>query len=179
MIQTAKFIAALTAGASLISALAPITLLTAPAQAADMQDLGAIDRAIAQFTGSAIGENGGARLPLDRQLRLRACAAPLDIDWYGSRGDALAVRCNDAGGWRVFVAIKAVAKTQSRILVQRRDPVRVEVGGAGFSVSRTGEAMETGKAGDWIRVRLKDNSRSGRVVSARIMDDGRVVIPLG
>lgn len=165
--------------AKLLTPLGALAIFASPAHAADVQDLSVIDAQVAQFTGAAIGEAGGARLPLDRQLRLRPCAGPLDIDWYGTRGDALAVRCPDAGGWRVFVPIKAAPKQENRTLVQRRDPVRVQVGGAGFSVSRTGEAMDTGKAGDWIRVRLQDNSRSGKVISAKIMPDGRVIVPLG
>lgn len=165
---------------TLVATLLPLgTLLASPAHAADLQSLDDIDAQVAQFTGAGIGETGGARLPLDRKLRLRSCNSLLDISWYGTRGDALAVRCTEVGGWRVFVAINAVAKQSNKQLVQRRDPVRVVVGGAGFSVSRSGEAMESGKAGDWIRVRLQDNTRSGKVISARVMADGRLMVPLG
>lgn len=65
-----------------------------------------------------------------------------------------------------------------RVLVDRRDVVRVEAAGRGFAISRVGEAMEQGGAGDWIRVRMDDNSRRGTVVSARILPDGRVTVPI-
>ena len=42
----------------------------APALAAGFASPEEIDSAVAEFTGAAIGTEGGARLPIDRRLRL-------------------------------------------------------------------------------------------------------------
>ena len=63
-------------------------------------DLGEIDNAVARFTGAPIGVPGGAALPVDRRLRLAACATPLALSWRGGAHDSVIVQCPDAGGWR-------------------------------------------------------------------------------
>lgn len=158
-----------------------------PARSSTFHPLDAIDRQIAAFTGADIGQPGGASLPVDRKLRLRPCAAMLDVSWHGPARQAVLVQCGDAGGWRVFVPVTAApAAVQQRAVVKRRDSVRVESGGAGFTIARQGQALEDGAAGDWIRVQLTDTAaqarnqarNQGRIITGQILPDGRVVVPI-
>lgn len=129
------------------------TALATPAIAAPPADLAAIDRSVAQFAGAEIGQPGGAALPVDRRLRLEACAAPLALAWYGVRRDTVLVHCPTAG-WRVFVPLQSsTAGPQSAAAVARGDAVSVTIHGPGFAVSQPGEALEAGPIGAWIKVR--------------------------
>ena len=73
-------------------------LCASPALAQSYADLGAVDRAVAAFTGAAQGAPGGAALPVDRRLRLAPCPAGLTLGWYGVRQDTVEVRCPVASG---------------------------------------------------------------------------------
>ncbi len=160
-------------------AAAILTALSMPAHAADgrFADPAAIDREVEQFTGAAIGTPGGARAPVDRRLRLARCSSYLAIELYGSRGDSVAVRCPDAGGWRIFVPLVKIATVAARSaeLVSRGDSVSIAIEGRGFSILQTGEAMEGGGAGDWIAVQPPGKVET---VRARIERPGKVVIPV-
>ncbi|WP_137681362.1 flagella basal body P-ring formation protein FlgA [Aurantiacibacter suaedae] len=162
---------------ALIAAAAPLAALAAaPAAASQFHDLAAIDGAVAQFAGAQIGQSGGAQTPVDRQMRLAECAAPLALDWYGAGETAVRVTC--PGSWRIFVPIMRTAASVSAAeqapVVSRRDLLRVEAGGAGFRVSRSGEALEEGQVGEAIRVKIDDGTRQGRVVTARVVEAGLV-----
>ncbi len=138
-----------------------------------------IDRAVEHFTGSPIGVTGGAALPVDRRLRLAQCRAPLALAWHGARQNTVKVECPDSGSWRIFVALSnargaAPAGRRDR-LVARGDAVSIIVRGAGFSVTQTGEAMEEGGQGEWIRVKPPGSAEPLR---ARIERPGLVTIPL-
>ncbi|MEM7690064.1 MAG: flagella basal body P-ring formation protein FlgA [Pseudomonadota bacterium] len=153
-----------------------------------------IDRAVAAFTGAAIGETGGARAPADRRLRLAACAAPLTTSWHGTTRAAVKVEClqthGSSGPWRIFVATRAAstnsaysAGARGRSLpaprapvIKRGDPITVSVRGRGFTVQQPGEAMENGAIGDWISVRT---TREAQPVRARIERPGLAIIPVG
>lgn len=136
-----------------------------------------IDRAVSAFTGAAIGEVGGARVPADRRLRLAACAAPLDVAWHGRGRATLKVSCAGPENWRIFVATRpAPVPEQAAPMVNRGDPITVVVRGRGFSVQQTGEAMDTGSVGEWIAVRT---SRDATPIRARIERPGLAVIPSG
>ena len=137
-------------------AVAAIALLgtAAPVLAAGFADPAAIDRAVADFTGSAIGAPGGARTPVDRRLRLAACGSGLAVEWYGRTRDTVLVRCPEQGGWRLFVPLASGASQQGGAdVVSRGDRVTISVRGSGFTLSRQGEALEAGAIGEWIRVK--------------------------
>lgn len=140
-----------------------------------------IDRAVEQFTGSGIGEVGGARLPADRRLRLAACETPLSVKWHGRAQSIVRVECaishDSAEGWRVFVATSSVEPTpEIAKVVARGDPITVLVRGRGFTVQQSAEAMEAGAIGDWIAVRTERRADS---IRARIERPGLAVIPAG
>lgn len=154
--------------------LALLTVLVAASPvAAQSTDLVTIDAEVARFTSAAIGQPGGAAQPVDRRLRLRACAAPLVLDWYGLRHETVQVSC--PGGWRIYVPLTAVAAAAREApLVAKGDAVTVTVSGTGFAVSQQGEALEPGAAGEWIKVRLG----RGEPLRARVLRPGAVGIVL-
>ena len=153
-------------------------LLATPAYATELHDLAAIDREVAAFAGSPIGGAGGAQAQLDRQMRLARCGQPLALDFYGARSSVRVV-CPDPGSWRVFVPLMQARAEQAAAAISRRDLVRVEAGGAGFRISRSGEALEDGRVGAMVRVRIDDGSRQGRVIAAEVIEAGRVRVPIG
>lgn len=137
-----------------------------------------IDRTVAAFTGAAVGEIGGARLPADRRLRLSPCHQPLAANWHGTAQTTVKVECPDPGGWHVFVALRTAPVPTNggpqQQVVKRGDPITVMVRGRGFSVQQSGEAMEHGAIGDWIAIRT---ARRGEPIRARIERPGLAVIP--
>lgn len=163
-----------------IASLAAIALApAAAAQNAAFHDLVAIDAAVAAFTGAGIGVPGGANLPVDRRMRLAPCRSPLALSWYGARQDNVLVQCPDAGGWRLFVAVsgntRQGAAAPTPPAVARGEAVTIAVSGEGFSVSQSGEAMEAGPVGAWIRVRT---SARATPIRAQIARPGLVVVPI-
>ncbi|WP_298197237.1 flagella basal body P-ring formation protein FlgA [Novosphingobium sp.] len=154
--------------------LAPITAPTA--WAAPFADPAAIDAAVAQFTGVPLGSTGGAAQPVDRRLRLRPCANPLSIGWYGSRRDTVLVQCPDVGSWRLFVPLLVTAGPADAPAVLRGEGVTIAVTGPGFSVSQPGEALDGGAVGAWIRV--KSTTAGGQPMRARIVRPGLVEVQL-
>ncbi|MFC4254911.1 flagella basal body P-ring formation protein FlgA [Croceibacterium xixiisoli] len=162
-------------------ALATMGLATAaPLAAAAFADPVAIDQAVAQFTGMPIGAPGGARTPVDRRLRLAACPQPFALEWYGSRRDNVLVQCPVPNGWRIFVPVqaepRAAAAQKAPDAVARGESVNITVSGRGFTLSRQGEALESGAVGDWIRVRQGNNRNDS--VRARIIRPGVVGMDL-
>ena len=143
------------------------------AAAAPFADLNVIDRQVAAFTGVPVGAAGGAILPLDRRLRLRPCSAPLALSWRGERHDAVVAECPDAGGWRLFVPVRAsAASVAATPAVNRGDAVTIAVSGDGFSVNQPGEALESGAVGAWVRVR--GIGKTGAAMQARVIRAGLV-----
>ena len=144
--------------------------ITAPAE---------IDRAVAQFTGAAIGDIGGARLPADRRLRLAACTAPLTTAWHGRARATVKVACAGPQSWRIFIATRPDPQSAQTAIadlkvVARGDPITVVVRGSGFSVQHSAEAMEDGRVGEWIAVRTQ---RGESPIRARIERPGLAIIP--
>ena len=149
-----------------------------------------IDNAVLAFTGSPIGEIGGALAPADSRLKLAKCVHPLGTSWHGTRRAAVRVECGETEGntgpWRIFVATRPANNGYARSaygstaptapLVKRGDPITVVVRGHGFSVQQSGEAMEKGGIGDWIAIRT---ARQAEPVRARIERPGLAVIPIG
>lgn len=152
------------------------------ATAAPFADLAAIDRQVAQFTGSVIGQPGGAAEPVDRRLRLRPCGSPLSLAWRGARRDTVIVQCPDAGAWRLFVPVAGAAPAEAALpAVARGDAVTIAVNGEGFSVSQPGEAMEAGAVGAWIKVRaVRAQRRYGAndTMQAQVVRPGLVAVPI-
>lgn len=144
--------------------------LTDPAQ---------LDRLVERFTGAALGQPGGAREPVDRRLRLRACGAEPQAGWHGTPGRTVVLACPEPGGWRVYVNLMPVANSASSAPavagVKRGETVIVSVIGRGFTIRRPAEALESGTIGDWIAVRT---STIGEPLRARIVQPGLAEIPL-
>lgn len=138
-----------------------------------------IDRAVADFTGAAIGAPGGARMASDPRLQLAPCGGPLAVSWHTPARTAVLVECPGPTSWRIFVAIapaqgQSAAARAAAPAVKRGEAVTVVVRGRGFSVQKPGEAMEGGAVGDWITVRTGPKAEGLR---ARIERPGLVVIP--
>lgn len=148
-----------------------------PALAAGFHDLASIDREVARFTGAPQGTEGGARLPVDRRLKLAQCPMPLALEWYGNANSTVLVRCPVAGGWRLFVPVTAgQAAAKAEPVIARGEAVSIAVQGSGFTVSRQGEALEGGAVGEWIRVRPAGEKRN--TIRARVIQPGRVGVEL-
>ncbi|MDE1917766.1 MAG: flagella basal body P-ring formation protein FlgA [Sphingomonadales bacterium] len=153
-------------------------LLASPALAQGaFTDPAAIDAAVADFTGHAIGSTGGAAMPVDRRLRMTTCRSPLSVSWRGVRRDSVIVECPDPGSWHLYVNVRSAP--QASAAVQRGEAVAIVVSGDGFAVSQPGEAMDNGAVGDWIRVRsVRDGTAKGEPIRARITRPGEVTVPL-
>lgn len=141
-------------------------------------DLGAIDRAVEQFTGVPQGAPGGAVLPIDRRLKLAPCRSALSLGWYGARRDTVEVACPVPGGWRLYVPLAGSAANAAAAapLIARGDAITVAVRGEGFAVSQPGEALESGAEGAWIKVRTL--GPNAPVLRARVLRPGLVGIDL-
>ena len=136
--------------------------VAAPAVAQGFADPAEIDREVAAFLGVSAGQAGAAFIPVDRRLRLAPCAQPLALDWQGTRRDSVLVQC--PGVWKIYVRTTGRQRAAPVDAVKRGQPVSVSVRGAGFTVSRTAEALENGAVGDWVRIRLsRDNEMQARV----------------
>ena len=150
--------------------------LATPALAAEFADPAAIDGEVARFTGAPIGAEGGARLPVDRRLKLARCDAPLALEWYGKRHDTVLVRCPVGAGWRLFVPVVVpvaeAAAAPATPAVQRGEGVTIAMVGDGFSVEQAGEALDPGPLGGWIRVRTgaKADALRGRIVRPGLVE---------
>ncbi len=163
-----------------------LTLCDLPAEAQSqplargVTDPAVIDRAVADFTGAAIGAPGGARVASDRRLQLAACNGPLAVSWHTAARTAVQVECPGPSAWRIFVAISPVAGSgpaaaaAAAPAVKRGDAITIMVRGRGFSVQQPGEALEAGAVGDWIDVRT---ARKAQPLRARIERPGLAVIP--
>lgn len=160
----------------------PLASFPAAAQDTRFADPGAIDAVLAAFTGAPPGTPGGAQHPVDRRLRLAACAQPLDLAWHGRRADMVRVECNGSASWRIFVPVNAgdgasgAAAAAPAAAVERGQIISIVIAGRGFSVAQQGEALEEGAIGQWIRVRPEGQREALR---ARIDTPGRAVIPVG
>lgn len=162
-----------------------LLLLTSAEAKADsgFADLDAIDRQVAVFTGVPIGGEGGATLPVDRRLRLRACGAGLGVSWRSAVRDSVIVQCGDLGGWRLFVPVRraptAAHEAPAPLAVRRGDAVAITVRGDGFAVSQPGEALEGGAIDAWIRVRpLSPAKGRAEEMRAQVIRPGLVSFPL-
>ena len=157
---------------ALIAALAAAPAMAQTAHA----DLGAIDRAVAQFTGVPQGVPGGAALPVDRRLKLAPCRTALAVSWYGWRHDTVEIACPMQGGWKLYVPLAGSTASAAVPLIARGDAITVMVQGEGFAVSQPGEALEAGAEGAWIKVRTQ--APGAPVLRAKVLRPGLVGIDL-
>ena len=161
-------------------------LLAAPLAAAGFQDVAALDRAVADFTEVAIGRVGGARAPVDARLKLATCAT-VSLAWRTPAHDAVVVRCSGPE-WRIFVpvlmpptaavaapaAAAAVPVASLAPVIRRNDPVTIEAGTGGFSITREGIAL--GDAAPGARFLVRVDGGKGPV-QATALGAGRATLP--
>lgn len=165
----------------ILGSLAAALCATSAVAAAPM-DLSIIDRAVADFTGAEVGQPGGAKLPVDRRLRLSNCQSPLDLQWFGRDQRSIQVACPSAG-WRIYVAVDAGAAGAGRFaqqygetIVKRGENVSILVRGSGFTLTRQGSAVEDGAQGEWIKVRAAGERTE--TLRAVVLHPGQVGIDL-
>jgi flagella basal body P-ring formation protein FlgA len=155
--------------------------------AASFQPTATLDRAVAAFTGHAIGDEGGARAAVDPRLRLAACPT-VALSWRSAAQDAVVVTC--AGpDWRIFVPVKRAAPVVPAAatpataatplarpvpVVRRGDPVLIEAAQDGFSITRQGVAAADAAIGARVAVRVEG---AVQPVQAVATGDGRVTLP--
>ncbi len=159
-------------------------LIATPATAQpSFQDVGLIDGAVTTFTGKAIGSEGGARTGVDQRLKLAACPM-VSLSWRTPAHDAVVVTCQ-APEWRVFVpvmmppappiaAAAAVSAARPEIVIKRGDPVTVEAGAVGFTITREGVAMSEAAVGGRFLVNV-DGAR--KPIQAIALETGRATLP--
>jgi flagella basal body P-ring formation protein FlgA len=158
-----------------------------PAAAQDFQSTPVLDTIVAQFTGVAMGELGGARAPVDKRLKLQACPAP-QLEWRSEAKDAVVVRCM-APAWRIYVPVNAVPQpraapvataqvpaTPARLapVIRRGDPITVEAGSPGFSITRDGIAMGDAAPGARLMVKVDEKKPP---IQAVALESGRARLP--
>lgn len=165
----------------------PLLTLPAVAEAQAIQDLNEIDVLVAATMGAGIGEPGGARAPVDRRLKLKACPVALEVT--GPDLGAAAVRCPTLG-WRIRVPLDLAAERQQSVsvvrpgqlrpaavqgaeAVKRGEPILLTVDRPMFSLSRVMIADKDGRVGEVIPVR--DDPR-GKPIFVRIVEPGRATI---
>ena len=154
------------------------------------QDTAALDRAVAAFTGHAVGAEGGARAAIDARLRLQPCPT-VALSWRTDAHDAVVVACSGPD-WRIFVPVRggtpapAAMSAAPRIatparadpVIRRGDPVVIEAaqktGDGGFAISREGVAMTDAAPGGRFTVRVEGAKTP---VQAVALAGGRATLP--
>jgi flagella basal body P-ring formation protein FlgA len=162
-------------------------ILAAAPVAEQFQSTIVLDAIVAQFTGRQVGELGGARAPVDTRLKLAQCAAP-QLEWRSEAKDAVLVRCM-APGWRVYVpvnaapqpkpvaapaAARAAPAVKAEPVIRRGDPITVEAGAAGFSITREGVAMNDAAPGARLLVKVDEKKQP---IQAVALEQGRARLP--
>jgi flagella basal body P-ring formation protein FlgA len=162
--------------------------LAAPATATAHQDSVALDKAVAAFAGKSIGEDGGPRAAIDPRLRLKQCST-VALSWRTDAHDAVVVSCA-APEWRLFVPIRmpagatvvtrpgtaaaaAPAATAEKV-IKRGDPLVIEAGSDGFSITREGIAMADAAEGQRLMVRIDGGKMPVQAVAVAA---GRATLP--
>lgn len=145
-----------------------LAVMPAPALADQFQSTTVLDNAVQQFTGHAIGDEGGARTPVDSRLKLAACPMP-QFEWLSAAQDAVVVRCM-APEWKIYVSVNrarplavptpvpAPAPVADKVdpVIRRGDAIVIQAGGPGFSISRDGVALADAVPGARVLVKVED-----------------------
>lgn len=160
------------------------SLLLAATAVSTFQDTAALDRAVAAFTTQPIGVTGGARAAIDARLRLATCPT-VSLSWRSEAHDAVVIAC--AGpSWRIFVPVIAAPRAAAPAaatpmvaaaaapVIRRGDPVTIEAGSDGFSITRDGVAMGDAAPGARLMVKVDD---APRPVQAVAVAQGRATLP--
>jgi flagella basal body P-ring formation protein FlgA len=161
-----------------------------PAAAQDFQSTQMLDTIVAQFTGRNLGQEGGARAPVDARLKLAACAAP-QLSWRTDARDAVIVRCMTPE-WRIFVPVLAAPQAPKptpaaaeRVqrpappvklapVIRRGDTITLEAGAAGFSITREGVAMTDAAPGERVMIKVDEKKTPIQGVA---VEAGRARLP--
>ena len=165
-----------------------LMLLASPAAAQNFQSTPLIDKAVAGFTGHAIGETGGARTAVDPRLKLATCPM-VSLNWRTDSHDSVVVTCTDPQ-WRIFVPVMMparpglaatptaapVAAAKAAIVIKRGDPVSVSAGSAGFEITRDGIAVNDAAAGQRLLIKIQDGKPP---IQAVAIEPGKASIPGG
>ena len=156
-------------------------LVASPVAAAPFQDTASIDRAVAAFTGHGVGNEGGARTPVDARLKLAACPM-VSMAWRTDTHDAVVVTCTGPE-WRLFVPVKLAAAAprgaaplvitpgaqpsalKPVYVIKRGDPVTISAGSAGFSITREGVAVGDAVVGGRFMVKVDDQKNPVQAVA--------------
>jgi flagella basal body P-ring formation protein FlgA len=165
-----------------------IAVLLLAAATPSFQNVAALDRAVAAFTGRGIGDEGGARAGIDPRLRLQTCPT-VALSWRTAAHDAVVVACSGPD-WRLFVPVRtppglvaappptataAIARpAKVDPVIRRGDPVVIEAGSNGFAISREGVAMADAAPGARFMVRVDDGKA---LVQAMALASGRATLP--
>ena len=162
----------------------PLLLLATPALAAGFQDTAGLDRAVAAFAGHAIGEDGGARAPVDSRLKLAQCPT-VALSWRTLAHDAVVIACSGPD-WKIYVPMRApvvpageptvvtMPLAKGPPVIKRGDPVVIEAGSEGFQISREGIAMGDAAVGARFLVKVGDTRTP---VQAIALAGGRATLP--
>lgn len=162
----------------------PLLLLATPALAAGFQDTADLDRAVSAFTGRAIGEEGGARAPVDSRLKLAQCPT-VALSWRTPAHDSVVITCSGPD-WKIYVPMRAPAVpvgaptviampvVKGPPVIKRGDPVVIEAASDGFQISREGIAMGDAAVGARFLVKVGD---ARTPVQAIALTDGRAALP--
>lgn len=152
---------------------------------AAFQSTETLDQLVERFAGAPIGAEGGARAAVDKRLKLAACEAP-QLSWRSAAEDAVVIRCQGPQQWRVFVPVNALPKAAATVIapapvaakvelvIRRGDPVMLEAGAAGFSITREGLAMADAAVGGRVLVKTDDKRPP---VAAIALAPGRAKLP--
>lgn len=167
--------------------IAMLPILLAAATPGGFQSTQALDRLVEQFAGATIGQEGGARAPVDTRLKLATCADP-QLSWRSAAEDAVVIRCQGPQQWRLFVPVNALprpavvaptrmaapAMVKPELVIKRGDPVTVEAGAPGFSISREGIAASDAAAGTRVAIKVDDKRPP---IAAIALSPGRARLP--
>lgn len=150
------------------------------------QSTEALDQLVERFAGAPIGAEGGARAAVDKRLKLAPCDTP-QLSWRSEAEDAVVIRCQGPQQWRVFVPVNALPKAAAptaatpapvaakvEFVIRRGDPVMLEAGAAGFSITREGLAMADAAVGGRVLVKTDDKRPP---VAAIALAPGRAKLP--
>jgi flagella basal body P-ring formation protein FlgA len=162
-------------------------LIASPAAAQTFQSTTQLDEAVVQFTGASIGMDGGAQMPVDPRLKLAKCAMP-QFGWLSDRQDAVVISCMGPA-WKVYVPVRrmtravperavptpvAAAPAKVEPVIRRGDPIMVEAGAPGFSITRDGVAMGDAPVGGRLMVKV-DPAKPP--IQAVALESGRAALP--
>ena len=172
-----------------------LAMIATPASAQNFQSTQLLDTVVSQFTGHNIGQMGGAIAPVDTRLKLASCTAP-QLEWHTDAHEAVVVRCM-APTWKIYVPVLAPPRPKPapiiaapvptattpvpaapavklEMVIKRGDTVTVEVGGAGFSITREGIAMSDAPVGGRVMIRVEDKKPP---IQAIAIEAGRAKLP--